>query len=197
MANLKSLLNQYLTNFIQSFCCPSFFFFFFFLAYESYLPVPLHVSYFVGNWTFICYCCNSGYWLPLSGVCYCYSLVYVVTDWTILVKSILPSSLSVKPLMLLFRRHSLVYSQSYHKMTAVLAGLPFSFPDEIQLLKALIASYCSIALLFSTTPWSKTCSTDWSKQIWAPLKGQIPRCTSEIYSDFSRSPSSSYFLGSL
>lgn len=60
------------------------------------------------------------------------------------------------------------YSQSYHKMSAVLAGLPVSFPDKTQLLS--ITTCQPTALLFSMMLWSINCSKDWSKQISAPLK---------------------------
>lgn len=80
----------------------------------------------------------------------CYSLVYLAIVWIISVKSIPPCSLSVKPLIFLFRKHSLGYSQNYHKITVVLAGLPVSSPGQTQLLSTTICQL--IALLFSVMP---------------------------------------------
>lgn len=78
------------------------------------------------------------------------------------------------PWCIFIKRHRLGYSQSYHKMTAVLAGLAVSFPDKTQLLSITTCQFT--ALLFSVMLWSINCSTDWSKQISAPLKrGQCLR----------------------
>lgn len=124
--------------------------------------------------------------LPLGFVIVIHLFLYLVIVWIVSVKSIphLSHVLSGKPLIFLFGKHSLGYSQSYHKMTVVWVGFPISSPSQTQLSSTTTCQL--IALLFLTMPQSIKYSTDWSKQIWVPLKGYFPRLVSEIYSDLRR-----------
>lgn len=84
--------------------------------------------------------------LPLGFVIVIHLFIYLVIVWIISMRSILLCSLSVKSLIVLFKKHSLGYSQSYHKMIVVLAGLPVSSPGQTQLLSTTI---CQLITVFN------------------------------------------------
>lgn len=148
MATLKSLLNWHLVNFIRIFCCLPFFFrcaghtFQFFCMSHNILFKSGHFRYY------IMVTLDTGC-LPLGFVIVIHLFIYLVIVWIVSVRSIPPCSLSVKPLILLFRKYSLGYSQSYHKMIVVLAGLPVSSPGQTQLLSTTI---CQVITVFNNAP---------------------------------------------
>lgn len=90
--------------------------------------------------------------LPLGSVIAIHLFIYLVTDWTSSVKSLCPYSLSVKSLLILFRRHSFGFPKLPWGDSS-LGRVPYLFPGQTQLLSTTNCQL--IAVLFSTSPEAK------------------------------------------